>query len=233
MSVSDGAAVDAIEPRAPIRTIVHGDALAWLTENPAPAGASVVTSMPDVSDMRSGDLKSDLGRWRAWTVETARTLIRWVPEDCLAIFFQSDIRVDGALVDKGHLVMTAADQEGASVLFHKIVCRHALGTITFGRSGYSHLIAVTRGEVPKPRYPGVEVLPDAGHMPWSQAMGVAACQLTCRYLLENTSTRVVVDPFCGLGSVLAVANAMGLDAIGVDRSARRCRGARRLTIELG
>lgn len=222
------------EPRrAPTRTIVRGDALAWLAAHPAPPQASVVTSMPDVSDMRSSDLKSDLARWRQWTIETARTVIRWVPDEGLAIFFQSDIRIDGALIDKGHLVMSAADAEGASVLFHKIVCRHAPGSITFGRPGYSHLIAVTRGEVRPPRYPGIEVLADAGHMPWSQAMGVAACQLTCRYLIENTDTRVVVDPFCGLGTVLAVANAMGLDAIGVDRSARRVKGARKLLVELG
>jgi hypothetical protein len=119
------------------------------------------------------------------------------------------------------------------VLFHKIVCRNPPGSIAFGRSGYSHLIAITRGEVHKARYPGVEVLAEAGHMPWSQAMGVAACTLTCRYLVENTSTRVVVDPFCGLGTVLAVANAMGLDAIGVERSARRVKGARKLTVALG
>lgn len=70
-------------------------------------------------------------------------------------------------------------------------------------------------------------------MPWSKAMGVEACRLACRYLLDETDTRVVVDPFCGHGTVLAVANALGLDAIGVDRSARQCRAARRLVVDLG
>jgi DNA modification methylase len=49
-------------------------------------------------------------------------------------------------------------------------------------------------------------------------------------LLAETSTRVVVDPFCGSGTLLAVANALGLDAIGVDRSARACSAARRLVV---
>jgi tRNA G10 N-methylase Trm11 len=40
----------------------------------------------------------------------------------------------------------------------------------------------------------------------------------------------VVDPFCGLGSVLAVANSMGLDAIGVEIVAKRARRARGLRI---
>jgi hypothetical protein len=49
-------------------------------------------------------------------------------------------------------------------------------------------------------------------------------------ILGETSSRTVVDPFCGFGTVLAVANAMGLDAIGVDASARMCRRARQLVL---
>ena len=63
-------------------------------------------------------------------------------------------------------------------------------------------------------------------------MGVEACHVACRYLLDETATRLIVDPFCGRGSVLAVANALGLDAIGVDVSARRCSAARKLVVEL-
>jgi tRNA G10 N-methylase Trm11 len=42
---------------------------------------------------------------------------------------------------------------------------------------------------------------------------------------------VVVDPFCGRGTVLAVANAMGFDALGVDLGAKRCRAARALVVD--
>ena len=48
----------------------------------------------------------------------------------------------------------------------------------------------------------------------------------------TTPTRTVVDPFCGWGTVLAVANAVGLDAVGVDCSARMCRKARALHLDL-
>jgi SAM-dependent methyltransferase len=48
----------------------------------------------------------------------------------------------------------------------------------------------------------------------------------------QTTTRTVVDPFCGFGTVLAVANALGLDAIGVDRSKRMCQRARRLRLSV-
>jgi len=35
----------------------------------------------------------------------------------------------------------------------------------------------------------------------------------------------ILDPFCGEGSVLAAANALGIDALGVDSSRKRCRHA--------
>jgi len=218
----------AVTPQ-PSRTIVHAEALAWLDANVAPPHASVVTSLPDVSEVPPHDLAA----WRSWFVHAARSVIRWTPEDGVAIFFQSDIRRGGAIVDKGHLVMRAADDEGASVVFHKIVCRKPPGTIALGRPSYSHMIAVARRERPLPLRPGPDVLADAGAMPWSRAMGVEACRVACRFLLDETDTRVVVDPFCGLGTVLAVANALGLDALGVELSAKRCKKARALVVDLG
>ncbi len=266
--------------RAPSRRVFQADALAWMDANAPDPRASVITSLPDVSELTHLDLgdwcqtsaprlsggtgpahrpclladarhrlvgpdddpglsRSEVLRasfdtsllegWRAWFLGAARRVIRWVPREGVAIFHQSDVRVGGALVDKGYLVVRAAEEERASLLWHKIVCRKPPGSISHGRSGYSHMIAVTRGPIGPMRAPGPEVLPDAGAMPWSRAMGITACRVACRYLLDNTSTQVVVDPFCGRGTVLAVANELGLDAIGVDVSGRRCRAARAMT----
>ena len=38
--------------------------------------------------------------------------------------------------------------------------------------------------------------------------------------------RHVLDPFCGVGTVVALANAMGLDSTGVEVSAKRVRKAK-------
>ena len=72
------------------------------------------------------------------------------------------------------------------------------------------------------------MLPDGGAVPGRKGMGVGACLLACRFVLEETPTRTVIDPFCGWGTALAVANALGMAAIGVDLSARMCRRARGL-----
>ena len=62
-------------------------------------------------------------------------------------------------------------------------------------------------------------------------MGVDACTATCRFLLEHTACRTVVDPFCGIGTMLAVANAHGLNAVGVEISPKRAARARTLEVQ--
>ena len=204
------------------RRVIQHEALAWLDAHPAEPGASVITSLPDVSEFPGHDIEV----WKDWFAFAARRVMRWVPDQGVAIFFQSDIRQRGVWIDKGYLVMRAAEQEAHTIAWHKIVCRKPPGTIALGRPSYSHMIAVTRAELSAPRKPGPDVLPDAGLMTWSRAMGVSACRVACGYLRDETATTVVVDPFCGRGTVLAVANSMGLDAIGVDISSKRCRAAR-------
>ncbi len=213
---------------AALREIVEADALAWLAENVARPDTSVVTSLPDLSEL-AGHSFDD---WRAWFIDAARRVIRWIPPGGVAMFYQSDVLHQGVWIDKGYLVGRAIEEERAALVFHKIVCRKPPDAAYLGRPSYSHLLAVAHAPRPA-RKPSPDVLSSAGQMPWSKAMGVEACRLACRYLLDETDTRVVVDPFCGHGTVLAVANALGLDAIGVDRSARQCRAARRLVVDLG
>lgn len=207
---------------------MQGEALSWMDDNAADPRASVVTSLPDVSE------RSDLGfdAWRSWFVLAARRVIAWTPPSGVSIFFQSDIRHGDTLVDKSYLVLRAAEEEGASLLWHKIVCRRPPGTISFGRPSWSHMLCVAQTSRKVAKSPGPDVLRDAGFMPWSRAMGVAACRVACAYLRDEVQARVVVDPFCGRGTVLAVANGMGLDALGVELSAKRCKAARALVVDV-
>lgn len=215
-----------MEP-GPRRTVHHADALPWLRAAGKLAGASVVTSLPDVSEVGLS-----LDAWRAWFVEAARTTAASVPDEGVAIFFQTDIRKGGLWVDKGALVTRGAEEAGLALLFHKIVCRVPPGTPTHGRASYAHLLAFARAPRPPFRNATPDVLPDGGQKPGTRAMGVNACVLACRVVLDETPTRTVVDPFCGYGTVLAVANALGLDAVGVDLSEKMCRRARTLEVEL-
>lgn len=53
-----------------------------------------------------------LEAWCAWFIATARLICEKTPADCAAIFYQTDIKVDGRLIDKGSLVTQGALQAG-------------------------------------------------------------------------------------------------------------------------
>ena len=210
------------------RTVHHGDGLAFLATTPLPADHAIITSLPDVSELPE---LGGLAAWRAWFISTVSLICRTVADDAVAIFFQTDIKHAGRWIDKGHLVLSGADAASSHALFHKIVCRVPPATTTFGRPAYAHLLGFSKGVRPDPGKSTADVIPRLGAMPWSRAMGVEACKVACAFLRDDVATRVVVDPFCGKGTVLAVANAMGMDSIGVELSAKRCRAARSMALD--
>lgn len=211
------------------RVVHHADALAWLADHRPLDGASIITSLPDAAELPSLGFDG----WRVWFDKAAQAVAESVSDAGVAIFFQSDVRRAGAWVDKGHLVTCAALRTGLHLVFHRIVCRVPAGTPTVGRPSYSHLLAFARRVIPPTGVPAADVLADAGFMPGPKAMGVAACAVACRFVLDHTVTRTIVDPFCGFGTVLAVANALGMNAVGIDTSARMCRRAQNLQLPGG
>ncbi|MHB2019583.1 MAG: SAM-dependent methyltransferase [Candidatus Xenobia bacterium] len=204
------------------RTIYCEDGLAWLQARGTLSGCSIVTSLPDVSEM-SG---LSLADWLAWSDAAARRVLESCPADGVTIFNQTDIKHDGVWVDKAYICQKAAEALGHSLLWHKIVCRVPPGMVTFSRPAYTHLLCFSRTLRGELSYGTADVLPDRGPVTWSRGMGLHACRLVCRYVRDHTSTRTIVDPFCGEGLLLAIANQFGLDAIGIDRSPKRCRKAR-------
>ena len=207
----------------PSRIVHHGDGLAFLA-TPLPGDHAIITSLPDTSELPALGFDG----WRSWFVDTVALACRAVADDAVTIFYQTDIKHDGRWVDKAHLVQCGADAAGSFALWHKIVCRVPPGAITFGRPAYAHCICVSRARRLDVGVSTPDVLPALGAMSWSRAMGAAACEMAVKFV-KSIGATTVVDPFCGVGSALAAANAFELDAIGVEISRRRASRARRLT----
>lgn len=201
--------------------IVHcADALAWLRENPLAAGTGLLTSLPDVVEFTDRDPT----KWRAWFQAAAGAVLAAVPEPGAAVFFQTDVKRDGRWTDKAMLVQLAAEAMQMPLVWHKIVCRAPAGCATGGRPGYAHLLCFSRTW----RDEGTalpDVLPELGSMAWSRAMGRAAADLAVHWLRERGAHQLVA-PFCGMGTALAAAQALGMPAIGIERNPGRAAKAR-------
>ena len=212
-------------PLAPHRTVHCADAIPWMQARGRITGACAVTSLPDVSEVGL-----TLPVWREWFLAAVQLVVAAVPDDSAAIFFQSDIKRDGCWIDKGALVMSAAEAAGARVLFHKLICRRPPGTLTLGRPGYTHMIAVSRTLRCPDVLPIPDIITDAGRQPWVRAMGVRAAAHAVRFARDQAAAKIIFDPFCGVGTVLAVANRLGLDALGVEKAKKRCEQSRQLIV---
>jgi hypothetical protein len=83
-----------------------------------------------------------------------------------------------------------------------------------------------------PAQSSADVIPEAGEKLWERGMGIKAAAQIAAFIRDHTSSRTIVNPFCGKGSMLAVANAFGLDAVGIERSPKRAEAARNLAVSL-
>jgi hypothetical protein len=209
----------------PRREVECADAIPWMAARGVMASACAITSLPDVSEVGL-----PLSVWRTWFLDAVQLVVKCVPDESAAVFFQSDIKRDGVWIDKGALVIRAAEDAGARVLFHKIICRRPPGHMTGGRPGYTHLIAVSRA-IKCPDVLAIpDVIADAGRLTWIRAMGIRAAAHAVRFARDQVGAKTIFDPFCGVGTVLAVANALGLDALGVEKARKRCEQARHLVV---
>ena len=98
------------------RQVEQGDGIAWLQRSELDATHAIVSSLPD----RSGLPDADLASWRAWFVDAAELICRQLADEAVAIFYQTDVRVDGRWIDKGYLVARGAEAAGAHCLWHKL-----------------------------------------------------------------------------------------------------------------
>lgn len=211
----------------PQRTVLHADALEWLRAHPARPGCSVVASMPDVTEWGV-----TLEVWQERFLEAARLCLLATPPDGITVFFQTDARAEGRWVSKGGLVIQAAAALGVPMLWHKMVLQRPPNTSLHARAGYSHLIAFSQ----QVRIPGThatpDVLPDRGLVSWSHSMGTRAAVRAMRDIRAfSPATHTVVQPFCGIGTALVVANQHGFHTIGIELNRRRVEQAQELTMD--
>jgi hypothetical protein len=208
------------------RIVYCEDAINWLSSRPILEGCSLVGTLPDKSEFPI----LSLDEWKKWFFNTASLIMSKCPDDGVSIFYQTDIKFNGIWVDKSFLIQKAAEKEELNLLWHKIILRAPPGTITFGMPSYSHILCFSknlRADVSKST---PDILPTMGEKTWRRGMGINASIMIAKFIASQTQSHTVVNPFCGQGSVLAGANALGLKAIGIEKSPKRAMKSKGLKI---
>ena len=208
------------------RQVLCTDAVGWLQNYTDPGGVSFLGSLPDISEFPG----LSLWQWKEWFQKTAELILERTSPEGVSIFFQSDIKHEGLWVDKAYLIQKSAEKMGHHLLWHKIFCRAPAGTVMFGRPSYSHMICFSKTVIPDISKSTADVIPDLGDKTWIRGMGLEASLVAANFVMKHTTTRTLINPFCGEGSVLAAANFVGLDSIGIERSQKRASKAMELSV---
>ncbi|CAE7307165.1 pks3, partial [Symbiodinium sp. CCMP2456] len=225
-----------------LREVRCEDAIPWLRSTRLPPCCGVLTGVPDIHEL---DSMLSIEGYIDWFQTVVKLVLQAIPEDGRAIFMQTDVKVtrDGQhgrnasggsywqWLDKAHLALQAASQvPRARLLWHRVIFSGKLqaGGRSGFSAGYTHYLCFTTGDADEALDRGA--FPDVirkGLSTWTSGSGAHAVQLACSYL-KAQGILTVVDPFCGEGSVLAIANALGLSSLGLEKSAKRARQAETL-----
>eukprot|EP01041_Mallomonas_annulata_P001507 gene1507-2904_t len=228
-------------PVPPSRAVICQDALEWLKNLEGDLPGSVFTSLPDISELQIFNYHSNpekIHEYKSWFRDAVSLIFSKMAPGSYAIFLQSDVRIkiNGRVIhwiDKSHLCSSAADLQGMTMLWHKNVLTTTIEKHSLGRPTYSHLVCYGKALVDgyeNDAFSTPDIFP-RGDMVWPKGIGLDCCLLGVSFLQRVAQAHTVVDPFCGQGTVLAVANALGMHAIGVELSIKRCRKARSLRAE--
>ena len=98
------------------------------------------------------------------------------------------------------------------------------------RPSYSDLVCYGREVKYNAAAFGVPDIVERGKMIWPKAIGLDATILGVNFLKHCAGATRIIDPFCGFGTILAVANYYELDALGVEISSKRSSKALRRTL---
>lgn len=203
-----------------MKEIICADSLPWLSEHRLNLG-SIITSLPDSDEIGF----TQLG-WRSWFVEAVRRCFQSVKQSGPVIFYQTDRKIDGRLESKSSLIFDVAKELGVRCLWHKVVLRHAIGIADLYRPGFAHMIAFSSEmNVGKPT---PDVI-DRRILAYPNAMNQDAARVAVNFAMRATNE--IVDPFCGRGTIVAVADALGAEAIGIDIDPAQCEIARSQSFE--
>ena len=134
------------------------------------------------------------------------------------IFVQTDRRKGGRQFSKASVLMNIAQSQGWFLLWHKIELAAEVGKSNLYRPTFRNMLCFGRGKMSAGQATP-DVVPPSKRL-YDMAFGFEAAKV-CVEFCKKFSNRVL-DPFCGYGTVLHVAEEMGADSMGVDIDRRVC-----------
>lgn len=200
------------------RVVICADSHRWLPNNVDIK--AIITSLPDMEEVGLNNID-----WQRWIKDTCVLLSNSLSDSGLIIFYQTDRKYKGEVIDKKTLISNQFINMGYKNIFSKIILKQKPETVNLFRPTFTNLFGFSKNIKSGKATPDVIF---AGNMLYKNAMGFNACKTSIEFIKSKINTKIIVDPFCGQGSVLKIANDLGLNSIGVDILKEQCEIAKNL-----
>lgn len=196
-----------------IRKIITGDAITWFKAQQNDSLDTVVVGPPDIRDM---DML--LTEYLEWYREVVDLTLRKTKPDGFTIFYHTDRKelYNGETIQKADLTKAAAQfYHRIKPLWHTIAIKHPPGTIDKDRNSYTNILCYTKQKQDS-HYNNLVDLIEDGKQYYPDSMGESATEYIIKFINQYKHIKNIIIPFSGSGTVPAMANKYGLNAIGID-----------------
>lgn len=191
------------------RKIIVADSLKWLAGQPNGSISNVVTGICDM-----GETQMTMDQYLDFFRKVSGLIFKKLNPKGYAIFIQTDRKYQRSWIDKSYILTSMAQQAGFKMVWHKIVLHRGVGRTDLHRPTYAHMLCYTKTGNPGAAFPDVI---DVSKKLYKNATPLEAARLAIEFVKKNSKAgKTVLDPFVGRGTVVALANQVGLDAIGID-----------------
>lgn len=200
------------------RQIICEDALKWLRTVPIASIPNVVTGICDMDE-----IGLDLAEYEKFFGTVANLIFQRMDPHGYAIFIQTDRKYQRAWLDKSHALSSIAYNNGFKMIWHKIVLHREVDSTDLHRPTYAHMVCYSKEGSTGAATP--DVIPVSKRIYKNGTPFEAAKRAVDFVRINNKKNPLIVDPFVGQGTIPAIANKMGLDAIGIDIDPQQCEKA--------
>ena len=199
-----------------MRQIIVADSLIWLKKQKNIP--NVITGICDL-DETNMNMKDYLIFFK----QVATLIFKNLSKNGYAIFMQTDRKYNKEWIDKSSILTNIALENGLKLVWHKIILNRDVGKIDLFRPTYSHMLCYT--------YEGTsgaattDVINVSKRL-YKNATPINAAKIALEFVKKyNTISSDIIDPFVGQGTIVALANKMNMNAIGIDIDSEQAKKA--------
>ena len=202
------------------RHIICDDAQLWLKKQKSLP--NVITGICDLDE-----INMNMPQYLDFFTNIARMIFEKIDPKGYVIFIQTDRKYNRSWIDKSYILSSLADSYGLKMIWHKIVLLRGVDRTDLHRPTYAHMLCYSVEGTTGSATP--DVIPVSKRI-YKNATPVAAALRAVEFVRKYSNSNTVIDPFVGRGTIPAIANMVGLDAVGVDIDQKQCQEAKALNI---